>query len=199
MADNAMPSLANILAEPAVRETVFGPFGDKYDVEPAQLGPDPIAALLGLRMGFRGMPQAAFPRGPWTPPERQIPAPTREWKQPGDDSLGQHIYEALLGRVRKPGEAAAKPESGSVFRSPLATLGAPAAGYAVWNAMDGPQAWEEFRNTPYWSDDDIKNNINRLMWTYGGARMAPWAGDMDRYGGRTGEQAGVPPLPGAPY
>ena len=133
------PTLADLLrsgqlAQPAIEETVYGPFGEKYDVEPAKVG-DPLAAILGLRSGFRGMPQARFP-GPWSVPERPAAAPARQWKQPGDDSAGQHIYEALLGRTRAPGEAVASKDSafagGKWYlpKNPIPWIGVGGIGYA---------------------------------------------------------------------
>ncbi len=146
MADNA---LANVLAnyEPT-RETVYGPFGEKYDVEPAQLGPDPLAALLGLRFGFKGMPK---PTGPWSAPERPPAQPSREWKQSGDDGMGQQIYETLLGRWRKPGQAVADPDSGSVLTSPLFWLGSGLGAYGsykLWGLDKEPLPWESPQTRP---------------------------------------------------
>jgi hypothetical protein len=102
--------LASLMqGKPRPSETEYGPFGEKYDVE--YVTPPPVASLLGMRFGFRGVPQAKFP-GPWAAERPPAPGPAREWKQPGDDGLGQHVYEAILGRTREAGEAVAKPGSG---------------------------------------------------------------------------------------
>lgn len=96
---------------------------DRYPVQqyqpPTIFGIDPLS-FIGGRFGFRGMPQPQA-RGPWSPPEPRPNAPPREWRQPGDDSVGQHVYEAILGRTRGPGESVARPGSGwwMVGRQPI--------------------------------------------------------------------------------
>jgi len=125
---------------------------DRYPVQqfepPTVLGFDPMS-LLGARLGLR-TPQAAVPRGPWSPRERPTNI-TREWKQPGDDSIPQHVYEALLGRTRRPGAATAQPGSGwwtvgplhiPKPTNPLPWVGAGGVGYGIWRLGGGPEAWE---------------------------------------------------------
>ena len=56
----------NRLAEPAVRETTYGPFGEQYDVEPYQpptiMGVDPLT-LMGMRAGLGRSVSSAALRG----------------------------------------------------------------------------------------------------------------------------------------
>ena len=89
-------TLAELLAAaygggPRAPEKTYGPFGEEYNVE--YVAPPPLLGA-GARFGFRGMPSAPPPRGPWTPPERAPSPVTREWKQSGDDSVGQQIGRA---------------------------------------------------------------------------------------------------------
>ncbi len=162
MAD-IIDQLAKILAaQPSQqRESkVYGPFGEEYGVD--YVDPPPLGAALGARFGFRGIPQAKFP-GPWAKESTQAPRPAREWKEPGDDSVGQHIYEALLGRVRQPGEAVAQKGSGGSWLPWLVSGG---VGYGVWNALGGPEQWEELKRSmkndytpgaPGWEKRQLRN------------------------------------------
>ncbi len=145
----------------------YDAFGKEYGVDYVE--PPPLGALMGLRFGFRGMPQAKFP-GPWAAEKPPAQGPVREWKQPGDDSELQKAWEFMWGMKRKPGQAVADPESGSVWRSPLTWLGGGGAGYAGWNAAGGPEAWEDLKNgladdytpgAPGWEKRQLRN----ARWT----------------------------------
>ncbi len=147
--DHGVASL--LQGKPRPSETTYGPFGEKYDVE--YVTPPDASALLGMRFGFRGMPQARFP-GPWAAERPPAQGPVREWKQPGDDSIGQNVYEALLGRTREAGEAVAKPGSGwwNVGGQPipkptnvLPWAGAAGVGYGIWNGLGGPELMERWK------------------------------------------------------
>lgn len=134
-----MGDLAQYLQSPAAAharptEKTYGPFGEEYTVE--YVPPPDLAALLGMRFGFRGLPQAAIPKGPWTPPEPRPQAPARELRQAGDDSVGQHIYEGLLGRTRDPGDAVAQQGTSPLIQWLIAGLGA-YGGYKGWSHLTG--------------------------------------------------------------
>ena len=71
----------------------------------------------------RGEPQSLLSQAPWAlmgmgrtparPPAKMEPQLVRrEAKQAGDDNVGQHVYETLLARPRKPGQAVGEPGSG---------------------------------------------------------------------------------------
>jgi hypothetical protein len=172
MADDAvMAQLAAMLATPVQAqhgkrpsETVYGPHGEEYGVDYVE--PPPIGALLGLRFGFRGMPQSKFP-GPWAAERPPAQGPAREWKQPGDDSVGQHIYEAVLGRTRAPGDAVGKAGSGwwMVGGQPipkptniLGWLGAGAGGYG------GYKIGAEVFDRDHKVRDDIRHRWDKGAW-----------------------------------
>src|SRR5687767_1790808 len=104
----AEPTLADILMRnPLAGEErparTYGAMGEPYDIQYVE--PPPIGSALGARFGFRGLPQGRPPVGPWTPKEAPPRGPVREARQTGDDGWPQHIYEALLGRTRQPGDA----------------------------------------------------------------------------------------------
>jgi hypothetical protein len=139
---------------------------DAYAQEPWHEGLSAVSpwALMGLRPGLaQGSMRPFNPRAP------EGPLPKRP-QGDGDSGAGQHIYEAALGRTRKPGQDVAEPGSGwwSVGGQPipkpsnvLPWLGAGGAGYGVWNLLGGPEAWQELRETPYNEHFDM-GATNRL-------------------------------------
>lgn len=157
----AEPTLAEMLMRnPLAGEErpsrTYGAMGEPYDVQYVE--PPPIGAMLGARFGFRGMPQGRPPPGPWTPKEAPPRGPAREWKEAGDDSVGQNVYEAILGRLRKPGEAVAQPGSGwwtfgplaiPKLSNPLPHIAAGAAGYGLYNALGGPENARKMSEQPW--------------------------------------------------
>jgi hypothetical protein len=117
-------------------------------------------ALFALRSTLAGSSMK-----PFNPSAPNVPMPLK----PDAENVGQNIYEALLGRTRKPGEQLAEPGSGwwHIGNQPipklsniLAWLGAGGVGYGIWNAGGGPDLLEKWHslNTPgspeYEADQD---------------------------------------------
>lgn len=116
--------------------------------DPAVAGREALARLMmtiAMPLSARGV--TAAPRGPWTP-SAQAPRVQREWKQPGDDSVGQRAWEILWGNYpRKPGQAVADMDTSvaGALKSPLTWLGTAlgAAGiYSNFGLGNEPWPWE---------------------------------------------------------
>lgn len=153
----------NALAGEARPSRTYGAMGEPYDVQYVE--PPPIGPLLG-RFGFRGMPQARVPAGPWTPKDAPAPrAPLREAKQAGDDGIGQHIYEALLGRTRQPGDAVGR-NYNPLWKNPAAYVIGGLGGYLGYKAgdnmlgvSDAYDRWQKGR-TPGTPEYDARQSEN---------------------------------------
>lgn len=196
----------------------YGPFGERYEYDnyepPTVMGIDPMT-MLG-RFAFSRAPVGSLARGPWSPVERPARV-VREGKLPGDDSVGQHIYEAVLGRTRNAGEAVAQPGSGWWHvagqpipkpTNPLPWILSGGLGYGLWHYLGGQRAWDELRDQP-WNrpgtpeyearerrlnehTDEVMRSGDRYRIN---ARFRPW----DSWSDPMGARHGVPVLPDQPY